>query len=154
MRAVKTGLFEKQSLKQFIMFACSSFTAWAIDMVLVLTIRAATSWITPGISLLISVLTARAVSSFVNFLVNRFIVFRAKEKAGVSALKFYLVTGASVSLNYLFLYILTIVLSLPLSIMKIVVDLSLFFGSFMAQKYFVFRKKKNADDECEKQEDA
>ena len=94
---------------------------------------------------------ARIVSSFVNFSINRKVVFKSKDNYGSTMLKYYILCAcqlaASTGLVYLFS---TVVFRLSEgsifdTLIKVVVDTFLFFLSFRIQQNWVFvsRKKKN-----------
>ncbi len=94
---------------------------------------------------------ARLVSSFVNFTINRKVVFKSKDKYGSTMVKYYILCvcqiAASTGLVYLFS---TVVFKLKDgsifdTLIKAVVDTILFFLSFRIQQTWVFvsKKKKN-----------
>lgn len=92
---------------------------------------------------------ARLVSSFVNFSINRKVVFKSKDNYGATMVKYYTLCvcqyAASAGLLYLFS---TVVFrlsdgSLFDTLIKIVVDTFLFFLSFRIQQNWVFVSKKN-----------
>ena len=108
-------------------FAASSLLAAGFDAVLLLTLYAATGALLP------SVLAARAVSSAVNFTVNRRLVFASQ---GV-AWRYGLLVAALAAANYGVLAALHAA-GLPLAVAKVVTDLSLFAVSYRAQQRLVF----------------
>ena len=90
---------------------------------------------------------ARLTSSFVNFSVNRKVVFKSKDAYGATMVKYYILCVcqyiASAGLLYLFS---TVVFRLKDgsifdTLIKIVVDTFLFFLSFRIQQNWVFVKK-------------
>ena len=95
---------------------------------------------------------ARLTSSFVNFSVNRKVVFKSRDNYGATMVKYYILCvcryAASAGLLYLFS---TIVFrlsdgSLFDTLIKVVVDTFLFFLSFRIQQNWVFvRKNKKTD---------
>ncbi|MCR5847016.1 MAG: bifunctional glycosyltransferase family 2/GtrA family protein [Lachnospiraceae bacterium] len=92
---------------------------------------------------------ARLVSSFVNFSINRKVVFKSKDKYGATMLKYYILCvcqlAASTGLVYLFSKVIFQLTdgSLFDTLIKVVVDGFLFFLSFRIQQNWVFAPKKN-----------
>ena len=91
---------------------------------------------------------ARIISSFVNFSLNRKVVFKSKEKFGSTMLRYYILCvcqlAASTGLVYLFSTVIFKLSdgSLLDTLIKIVVDTFLFFLSFRIQQTWVFATKK------------
>ena len=91
---------------------------------------------------------ARIISSFVNFSLNRKVVFKSKEKYGSTMLRYYILCvcqlAASTGLVYLFSTVIFKLSdgSLFDTLIKIVVDTFLFFLSFRIQQTWVFATKK------------
>lgn len=117
-------------------FSLSSLTGFAVDVVAFLALMAATG------SLLLAVLGARAISSGINFAINRSLVFpegRAVPLKRTAAHYFALVV-VLLAANYGLLFTLTQagVPSLPA---KLVTETALFLLSFTVQKRFLFRGK-------------
>jgi glycosyltransferase involved in cell wall biosynthesis len=109
-------------------FAASSLLAAALDAVLLLMLHALTGALLP------SVLAARAVSSTVNFTVNRRVVFQTHRG---HLLRYWALVVTLALANYGLLAALTTV-GLPLPVAKLVTDVSLFVVSFRIQRLFVF----------------
>ena len=91
---------------------------------------------------------ARIISSFVNFSLNRKVVFKSKEKFGSTMLRYSILCvcqlAASTGLVYLFSTVIFKLSdgSLFDTLIKIVVDTFLFFLSFRIQQTWVFATKK------------
>jgi putative flippase GtrA len=113
-------------------FAASSMLAGAVDAAVLFALHAATGALLP------SVLGARAVSSTVNFVVNRRVVFSGGQASLVSAARRYWTLVATLAvLNYLVLAALTGA-GLPLLAAKVATEALLFAVSFLTQHRFVF----------------
>ncbi len=121
-------------------FALSSFSAFALDFTLLLVFKSLTLGMAEAASLLISVVCARLISSLVNFLANKQLVFHDDGQIWTAALRYYTLAALILSINYLMLYLLNVLLSVPLWIAKLGVELILFALSYVAQRRFVFRK--------------
>jgi glycosyltransferase involved in cell wall biosynthesis len=122
-------------------FTLSSLTAFGIDFACLFILRALTSHMAIGLSLLISAAGARLISSFCNFMINRNVVFRASGNIYASAAGYYALVAAILLANYGMLYTMNVVAGLSLLIAKIVADATLFVGSYFAQKKLIFRQQ-------------
>jgi len=89
---------------------------------------------------------ARVVSSLFNFFANRTRVFRSTEAVGKTMLKYYILCVVQTACSYGLVYLLTWLIATPYriieSLIKIVVDVVLFFISFGIQRDWVFGSKK------------
>ncbi len=95
-------------------------------------------------------LTARALSSFYNFNMNR-LVFRSRGSYGREVLKYYCLcipqALVSTALITLLVNLLQVENTGGATAVKLFVDAALFVISFFIQKYWVFRNKKPASDD-------
>ena len=133
----------KDSLKIYmciLKFCFSSLLAFVIDYVLVLLLSLLTAGLGAKLSLAVSVVGARLVSSCVNFLVNRGMVFKGNETLGRSAAKYAALAVCILLANLALMYLTNIVLGWPLALAKILVEVILFTVSFVVQGKFVYRK--------------
>lgn len=119
-------------------FMCSSFTSIICDYTLFILLTALLSFLPPQYSLLIATFTARFASSFLNFNVNRKLVFKSKTKTNIVFAKYYTLALCLVTLSYLGILLLSTQLMLPEIIAKILVDIVLFLLSFRIQSNWVF----------------
>lgn len=120
-------------------FVSSSLAAFCIDYLLLLLVRWLTRGLGEDLSLLVSVVTARVLSSLCNYHMNRRLVFA--EGTRTSILKYYLVAVGLLLLNYGFLWVLNVALPIPLAAAKILVEILLYPLSYILQRRFVFAKK-------------
>ena len=130
-------------------FAASSLASFAIDFVLLFVFKALTKAMPQAVSLLVSVIAARCVSSLFNFFVNRKLVFKDKNGALRSALKYYLLAACILGLNYALMWLLNIKLGIALAAAKLVTELLLFILSYNMQKKYVFKNSDNTDRRTE-----
>lgn len=118
-----------------VLFAASSLSSWMVDYMLVLTLSSMTG------SVLGAVVSARLVSSAMNFLVNRSL-FAACERdsasLGRAAMGYATVQACLMSASYLGLEVLTAV-GAPLWLAKILADSTLFVVNYLAQSRLVYR---------------
>ncbi|MEV7134841.1 bifunctional glycosyltransferase family 2/GtrA family protein [Arthrobacter sp. NPDC093128] len=116
-------------------FLASSFTAFLVDTVMFLILNAATD------SLLLAVVGARAVSSAVNFAVNRRVVFRhGREKpAAQTGVRYFSLVLVLLAANFALIAALDAV-SLPPLAAKILAEVALLAISYAVQQRFLFAK--------------
>lgn len=90
---------------------------------------------------------ARVVSSLFNFFTNRTRVFRSSENLGRTMLRYYILCAVQTLCSYGIVYLLSSLIASELrllqSLIKIAVDVILFFISFRIQRDWVFGKSKN-----------
>lgn len=88
---------------------------------------------------------ARIVSSLFNFFANRTRVFKSSGSLGATMARYYILcavqTGASYGIVYLLSALIVPELRLVQSVIKIVVDVILFFISFRIQQDWVFKRR-------------
>ncbi len=112
-------------------FSASSLAAFLVDLVVLLAVNALSG------SLLAAVVAARGVSSAVNFLTNRRVVFASRRTLRGTLLRYYLLVGVLLLANFALLAALT-GLGLPLLMAKLLVEPSLFLAGYQVQRRFVF----------------
>jgi glycosyltransferase involved in cell wall biosynthesis len=123
-----------------IKFTLSSLTAFGIDFICLFILRALTSHLSIGVSLLVSAVGARLISAFCNFMINRRVVFKSTGNVFASAAGYFALVGAVLIANYGMLYAMNVVVGISLLASKLVADTTLFVGSYFAQKRLVFRR--------------
>ena len=95
------------------------------------------------LKILIATLGARAISSFVNYNVNRKAVFKSRESVKNSIAKYYILCAAQMLVSYGLVFLVSDILNLGdlfTTLSKMVIDTILFFISFRIQKVWVFKK--------------
>ena len=140
--------------KMILAFIASSLISYVIDYALLLSLNALFSHIVGdagGFQLfgkiieteLPALIIARIVSSAVNYLMNRTVVFESKSKGSV--FRYYLLAVFILALNYVLLHFVKMIM--PLWIAQILVQLVVYPVSFILQRKFVFgtrnKKEKN-----------
>lgn len=129
----------------FAAFAASSVTCFLLDNGLFTLFNGAVlGRMADGGRELASTLCARAISSVVNFLLNRHLVFRSRGAAGQSAARYFLLVVVQGSVSALLVYLLNALLhvsNVMETTIKIPVDMLLFLISYSIQKKWVFRDK-------------
>ncbi|MCW3158867.1 bifunctional glycosyltransferase family 2/GtrA family protein [Micropruina sonneratiae] len=112
-------------------FSASSLIAFGIDVVALLLINALTG------SLLVAVVGARALSSLVNFMANRRMVFRSRGGLRRSLGRYYALAAVLLLANYGLLSVLTAA-GVALVVAKLLVEVALFLASYQVQRSLVF----------------
>jgi glycosyltransferase involved in cell wall biosynthesis len=117
-------------------FLASSFTAFLLDTVLFLVLTLAID------SLLLAVLGARAVSSAVNYLVNRNVVFEhGRDKpASATGLRYFSLVAVLLAANFGLIWLLEAA-GLPALPAKILAEVLLLAASFATQQRWLFAGK-------------
>ena len=123
-------------------YSASSLVCFFIDFVLLFVFKAilgtaAFASLPEELRLFLSAALARAISSTVNYLLNRELVFRQKGKH--SYLKYASLVIGILLVNYAMLWLLSEVGPLPLFWAKLITEVTLYFVSFNVQKKLIFR---------------
>ena len=132
-------IFNKSRLHTIVLFTLSSFLAFIIDYVIVISLTHIflSQNIVYDLALLLAVIFARTISSLFNFTFNRLIVFKAKGSLIRALVKYYLLATFILLINYLILDILAVKLQINLYIAKIIVETIMFLFSYTIQKKFI-----------------
>lgn len=120
-------------------FMCSSFSSITCDYALFILLGIIFDFLPHAISLLIATVIARLISSFINFNLNRKLVFKNEAKFKKSIIKYYTLTTCNIILSYTGIYLLTTELNLNEVVAKVLMDLVLFLFSFKIQTGWVFK---------------
>ena len=118
-----------------IKFVASSLVSTAMDY-LIFTMM---NILFPG-QLLGSVTVARAVSSVINYSINKNIVFKRKCSAKKALIRYYTLAGFIMLANYGLIILLNRVLNINLYLSKVIADILLYTISFFAQRELVYKK--------------
>lgn len=92
-------------------------------------------------SIFIATVGARIISSLINFLINKNVVFVSKRKTKVLICKYYLLCIIQMLLSYMFVYLLAYYWNFNAVIAKLIVDFILFLISFKVQLNWVFKNE-------------
>ena len=118
--------------KEIFKFSLSSFASFLIDYSLYIIFTILSS------NLIFSNILSRLISSYVNYNINKKIVFKSKNKSFV---KYYLLVIVILMLNTLILWTLSHYINIYLA--KIITELILFILSFIIQKTYIFKGSDN-----------
>lgn len=129
--------------KNILKFSASSLIAFVIDFVMLFVFKAifGNFALEAKTTLLMAVVSARLVSSFSNYMINKKLVFGERTRNNNTLIKYYLLASGILILNYLILEVLSIRLGMPLGIAKFIAEVTLFFVSYTVQKRFIFKNE-------------
>ncbi len=138
-------IFKYTNINSVFWYTFGSITAFIIDFAIVLLLNKALlhTSISKDIALLISVLSARALSSIIDFTLSKKLAFKDESNIFKALIKYYSLAISIIIINYLLLNLLTIQLSFNLTFSKLFVELLLFISNYIVQKKFIFKKKTN-----------
>jgi len=138
------SILTDSDLLNIFLFGISAIFSFLIDFTLLLIIKKLMQNLyVEDISLLISVIVARIVSSLFNFIFNRNVVFKNKDSLVKSFIQYYILVLFVMAANYLLLNILSLKLNINLIVSKIIVEVILFIINYIIQKLIIFKKKPN-----------
>lgn len=120
-------------------FMCSSFSSIICDYALFILLGIIFDFLPHAFSLLIATVVARLISSFINFSLNRKLVFKNEAKFKKSIIKYYILVSTNILLSYAGIYLLTTNLNFNEVVAKILMDVVLFMFSFKIQVKWVFK---------------
>ena len=122
--------------KEIIKFSLSSITSFIIDYILFAILSLTTN------KIILSNITSRIISSTINYILNKNIVFKNKDSKLTTLTKYILLAITILSLNTVILNILTKQLQINHLIAKIITEIILFILSWLIQKKIIFKLKK------------
>ncbi len=133
---IKDGMrIYKLLFAQFFRYAGSSAVATGVDYIVAIIMR----MFFPT-SVAIPSSTARVVSSLVNFLMNKNLVFKNEKGNKFAVVKYYALVAIVLFLSVQITKLFSDVLGLPYLVGKIIADVVMFFVNYNVQDRFVFRK--------------
>ena len=97
-----------------------------------------------ALQMLVSTVGARAVSSFVNYMVNKKVVFKSRDGMASTLVKYYTLVVVILAANYGLMLLLCNVLGMAAPLAKILVEVVLFVVNYLVQRTFVFKNKRAA----------
>ena len=131
----------KNIFKVFFKYIFASASSFLIDILLFYYLSTILKRINENSYIIIATILARVISSIYNYLVNHILVFKSSENKGITALKYFGLVIIQMSLSAVGVHFISKYLSdINVAVIKILVDISLFFISFFVQKVFVFKK--------------
>lgn len=129
--------------KLIIKYMASSFASAGIDLLAFLILHAVFGGMLAELAVPVCTVIARVISSFINFNMNKKLVFGSDRKYTSAIVRYYILCviqlSVSAGLVYLLGQLFTTDSSWLLTLLKAVVDTALFFLSFHIQREWVFK---------------
>lgn len=125
----------------FIKFSCSGILSFIVDwLIFVIFANRILTFLEQSKAILFSTIIARIISSIVNFVLNKNVVFNFKENKNITSviIKYYSLCIVQMLLSATLVIAFTQILPITKNVLKIIVDLLLFFISYRIQHKYVF----------------
>ena len=119
--------------KEIIKFSLSGIISFLIDLILFIVFKVVLNNIT------IANVIARAISSTINYIINKNIVFKSNKNIAKSLLEYYGLVIFILLINTLLLNLLSIIINPILA--KLIIEIVLFIISWLVQKTLIFKRK-------------
>ena len=133
-----------------IKFSASSLITTLIDLGLFTLVNMLTANLIPdSIRLLAATAFARVISCALNYLANRKLVFKDQGSTKVTMIRYTIMAIVQAVLSYNLVYLTTWLFDAEpgmQTVLKMFVDVLLFFFAYFAQKHWVFPKQKDNDN--------
>ncbi len=127
-----------RQIRQIAQFATGSLTSYASEIAtFALLVKVLFKSEADGL-VIFSMVFARAVSIIVQYSINRFFVFRSRIRLGISFPRYLAVNLGLLSISYLLVRFFHNRMTLDITLVKMSVDLVLFFVNYLLQRLFVF----------------
>ncbi len=134
-------------LAYFFKFLASSLTSWLVDIGIYALVMAIfrNTW-DATTSHLVATIASRVISSIVNYILNRKVVFKAVDNVGRTAVRYYILAACQMMISFILVDLLAgkllkVTGALDV-VIKCVVDGCLFIFSYGIQRKWVFKNKK------------
>jgi len=127
--------------RDILKFAASSLTGFAVDYGVYSIMAASTAGLGSALSVPVSNITARIVSSTVNYTLNRRFVFNSKDSVTKTAAQYFALAACILAGNTMLLSFFVGSLGINEYAAKILTELVFFSLSWVVQKFFIFGKK-------------
>lgn len=129
-------------LASFFRFSCSGLFSMLVDQGLfALLQKVVFTGMTGKLSIPLSTLIARICSSYLNYSLNRVFVFESGRSSHVFLVRYYILCAFQMALSAAGVTILYTLTEFDTSLLKLAVDLLLFFISYRVQRAWVFREQ-------------
>ena len=134
-------------LAYFFKFLASSLTSWLVDIGIYALVMAIFRDVWPQTTChLVATIASRVISSIVNYILNRKVVFKAVDNVRKTAVRYYILAACQMLISFLLVDLaanrLLKVTGVLDVVIKCVVDACLFIFSYGIQRKWVFRNKK------------
>lgn len=138
-KVIDSIMIYKVLFTEYIKFTLSSLTCYSVDIVLFNVFMLLFNTINNNIAIVMSTLFARIIADFLNFNINKNIVFQSHENGKTIYLKYYLLSFSKMFASALFVLILTNLFQGSETVFKMIVDSIIYVISYKIQKKYIFR---------------
>lgn len=129
--------------KMLLKFITSSVASFFIDILFFWLLNAFSPITAAGTRILVATIGSRGLSSLFNYFVNRKMVFSGNQSGKrESMLRYYILCVLQALASFGGVYLLTSITRVNIMVIKVVVDLTLFFISYNIQREWVFKKRR------------
>ena len=134
-------------LGYFLKFLASSLFSWVVDIgVYTLAVALTEGKVDDATKQLIAGISSRVISSIVNYIINRKVVFKAVDNVAGTAVRYYILAACQMLISVLLVHVFADkvlnITGLWNTVVKCIVDGCLFIFSFGIQRKWVFKNKK------------
>ena len=129
-----------------IKFAASSITGFAVDYGIYVLMVALTGGMSSAVSIPLSNVTARIVSSAVNYTINKRYVYKNNDSVMKTAVQYFTLAACILAGNTLLLDFLVNGLGTNHYVAKIFTEIIFFTLSWLIQEFFIFGKKSGGEE--------
>lgn len=126
--------------KVFLKYMSSAGICFFLDQVLFYVFRLLLINSLGDSSIFIGATFARGISSFINYLINRDVVFNTKNM-DKTLIKYYSLVIIQLGISTLLVYLIYKITNNNTSIIKIIVDILIFVINYFIQKKYIFNNK-------------
>lgn len=126
--------------KEILKYSASSFISFLIDYSLYCVLCVLTAGL-GSISLTVSNILSRAVSAYVNYTINRKVVFKSRNRVLKSAIQYFALAATILIGNTVILNLLAGYFGVNRFTAKIVTEILFFILSWLVQRFFIFNKR-------------
>lgn len=133
----------KVILRMFFQFALSGLLSFVVDIsIFDLLTKTVLASLDVSVAVFGGSLFARAVSSLLNYWLNRNAVFKDKKSAGKSFVRYYCLCIIQILCSWILVVLVFRQLSWDTTLIKTIVDICLFFISYQIQRLWIFGEEK------------
>ena len=132
--------------RDIIKFTSSSLISFGVDYGIYSLMVVLTAGLGVAVRIPLSNVTARIISSSLNYSINRRFVFKSQESVAKTALQYFTLTACILAGNTMFLTFLVSELGTNQYVAKILTEIVFFSLSWFVQKFFIFGKRQEKSE--------
>ena len=127
--------------KEIIMFSASSFVGFITDYGFYMLLSVITAGLGSTVSIPLSNIAARVVSSGINYTINKKLIFKEDKRFVKSAVQYFMLASIILAGNTVLLSLLVNKLNMNKYAAKIITEITFFISSWLVQRFIIFRPK-------------